>query len=208
MKKLFTLSLFLLTSAWTMAQDSNTFQFVDKEGNVVADGTTINRSELVDDPFGEYYISTGLYVKNTTGDKVNMRVAYQIETMDNGEFQICFPVNCVRKSVTGSYTTTSGSLDAGTVSNLQCEWFPVAYGSCRARLTIEVLNALGSKTADGPTVTVAFNYADPSGIVGIHHASAVPQQYFSADGREENRPLRGLNIIRMTDGTVVKQFNK
>jgi hypothetical protein len=71
-----------------------------------------------------------------------------------------------------------------------------------------VLNALGSKTADGPTVTVVFNYADPSGIVGIHHASAVPQQYFSADGREENRPLRGLNIIRMTDGTVVKQFNK
>ena len=84
MKKIFTLSLFLLATVWSMAQDSNTFQFVDKDGNVVAGGTTITRSELVDDPFGENYISTGLHVKNTSDGSVNMRVAYQIETMDNG----------------------------------------------------------------------------------------------------------------------------
>lgn len=208
MKKIFTLSLFLLATVWSMAQDSNTFQFVDKDGNVVAGGTTITRSELVDDPFGENYISTGLHVKNTSDGSVNMRVAYQIETMDNGEFQICFPVNCVRKSEAGDYITASGSLDAGTVSDLQCEWFPAAYGSCRAKLTIEVLNTFGSKTADGPTVTVVFNHADPSGIIGVHHASAVPQQYFSADGRKKDGLQRGLNIIRMTDGTVVRLFNK
>lgn len=208
MKKLFTLSLFLLASAWALAQDSNTFQFVDKDGNVVADGTTIVRSELVDDPFGESYISTGLFVKNTSDGSVSMRVAYQIETMDNGEFQICFPVNCIRKSVAGSFTTTSGSLDAGTVSNLQCEWFPVAYGSCHAKLTIEVLNALGAKIADGPTIVVVFNNADPAGITGIYRTSAVPKQYFSVDGRKKDGLQRGLNIIRMTDGTVVRQFNK
>lgn len=208
MKKLFTLGLFLLAAAWAMAQDSSTFQFVDKDGNVVADGTTITRSELVEDPFGGNYISTGLYVKNTADGSASMRVAYQIETMDNGEFQICFPVNCVRKSVAGSYTTTSGSMDAGAVSDLQCEWFPVAYGSCHAKLTIEVLNALGSKAADGPTVTVVFNNADPTAISSVHHTSAAPQQYFTADGRKKDGPQKGLNIIRMTDGTIVKQLNK
>ena len=125
MKKFFTLFLFsLLTIGQAWAQDDNTFQFIDKDGNVVPDGTTITRMELVDDLFGECYISTGLYIKNTSDVSANMQVAYQIETMDNGEFQICFPVNCVRKSSIGNFTTSSGSLDADAVSDLQCEWFP------------------------------------------------------------------------------------
>lgn len=209
MKKFFTLFLFsLLTIGQAWAQDDNTFQFVDKDGNVVPDGTTITRMELVDDFFGESYISTGLYIKNTSDVSANMQVAYQIETMDNGEFQICFPVNCVRKSSIGNFTTSSGSLDADAVSDLQCEWFPVAYGSCTVKLTIEVLNAFGTKTADGPTVIVFFNNADPAGIIGTHHISAAPQQYFSAAGHKMNGPQKGLNIVRLTDGKIIKHLNK
>lgn len=209
MKKLFTLFLFsLLTIGQTWAQNNDTFQFVDKDGNVVASGTTLTVDQLIEDDIMGNNISTGLSVKNTSSASASLRISYKITTLDNGMFQICFPTSCVRKSSIGNFTTSSGSLDADAVSDLQCEWFPVAYGSCTVKLTIEVLNAFGTKTADGPTVIVFFNNADPAGIIGTHHISAAPQQYFSADGHKMNGPQKGLNIVRLTDGKIIKHLNK
>ena len=208
MKKLFTLSLFLLTSAWAMAQDSNTFQFVDKDGNVVADGTTVDAKNLAEDVFLGNYISTGLSVKNVSAETAAIRMAYQIELIDNGDFQICFPMNCIRKMEPGTYNTESGSMNAGEIRDMQCEWFPTDFGTCKVKLSIEVLSALGLKTADGPTITVIFTNTDPSGIIGIHESPATTQQCFSVDGRKKDGIQKGLNIIRMTDGTTIKLFNK
>lgn len=208
MKKLLTLLFLFSVAASLMAQSGTSLVFVDQDGNVVADGTTISRTHVEESVFGDRYIGTGLFVKNTSDASVGMQVAYQIETMDNGEFQICFPVNCIRKSEAGSYTTESGTMAAGAQNDLQCEWITQAYGSCRATLRIEVLNAFGSKIADGPAITVLFTNADPAGIGSVQLSDAAPRQYYSLDGRLLDGPRKGVVIVRQANGTTIKQLIK
>ena len=207
MKKIFTLCLFLLATAWAMAQDNNTFQFVDKDGHVVADGTTINANNMVEDDFLGNFISTGLFVKNTSETTASVRLSYTIENIDNGMFQICFPENCISKSEAGAYTTTNGSLGAGIQRDLQCEWFPDAYGTCKARLAIEVLSALGTKIADGPAVTVVFTYADPTSIESNQLAVGVKESY-NLQGQRMDYGHKGISISRLTNGRIIKLINK
>lgn len=161
-KHLLLVFLSLLTTVCAVAQGSSTFQFIDKSGNTVADGASLNVSQLTEDEIMGNFISTGLSVKNVSQSSAVVRISYQIETLDNGLFQLCFPSSCISKSETGSFTTTKGTMAAGEVRDLQCEWFPQAYGTCKATLALEVLNDQGTKIADGPKVHVTFQYDDPS----------------------------------------------
>ncbi|MBQ8657408.1 MAG: Omp28-related outer membrane protein [Prevotella sp.] len=161
MRKIFTLFVLLVAAVTAMAQDANTFQFVNQDGNSV-DGQTVTVSELTEDPFGSDYISSGLSVKNTSTADAKLLVNYEITAIDNGAYQICFPVNCISKTETGSFSTEAGTLSAGEVKSLQSEWLPEAYGQCKVTLKIDVLNGLGTKVADGPTVNVIFNNANPA----------------------------------------------
>lgn len=50
MRRVFTLALSLLTgSLFANAQIDNTFSFIDAEGNVIEDGTTIKRTNIEND---------------------------------------------------------------------------------------------------------------------------------------------------------------
>lgn len=74
-----------------------TIQFVDKNGNVVADGATVNVEEGEKDVFGDLLFKTGLFVSNTSENDVYIGIDYEIKSLPNGAFQICFPQNCVQK---------------------------------------------------------------------------------------------------------------
>ena len=208
MKKLFTLFLFsLLSTLCAVAQDSSTFQFVDKGGNTVANGTSLTVSELTEDEIMGNFITTGLSVKNTSGSNASVRISYQIETLDNGLFQICFPSSCIPKTTTGSFETTKGEMAAGEVRDLQCEWFPIAYGTCKATLAIEVLSALGTKIADGPAIQVTFAYADPS-HVGAFSTEATVSECYTLQGLPATSSHQGVTITRLSDGRIIKSFTK
>ena len=208
MKKLFTLFLFsLLSTLCAVAQDSSTFQFVDKGGNTVANGTSLTVSELTEDEIMGNFITTGLSVKNTSGSNASVRISYQIETLDNGQFQICFPSSCITKTTTGSFETTKGEMAAGEVRDLQCEWFPKAYGTCKATLAIEVLSALGTKIADGPAIQVTFAYADPS-HVGNFITEATVSECYTLQGLPATSSHQGVTITRLSDGRIIKSFTK
>ena len=208
MKKIFTLFLFLLATAWAMAQDSNTFQFVDKDGNVIADGTTVTVNTPVSDDFGGTMMPSGLFVKNTSAENAGIRMAYQVESIDNGDFQLCFPVNCIRKMEAGSYRTESGKMNAGEIRDLQCEWFPVEFGCCKAKLTIEIMDAMGAKTADGPFVTIVFNYAAPAGIGHVDASNAPVCHRFNLQGQAIDQGCKGVCIVRLSNGKMIKCFTK
>lgn len=208
MKKLFTLFLFfLLSTLLAVAQDSSTLRFVDKSGNTVANGTSLTVSELTEDEIMGNFISTGLSVKNTSGANASVRISYLIETLDNGLFQICFPSSCITKTTTGSFKTTNGEMAAGEVRDLQCEWFPEAYGTCKVTLAIEVVNALGTKIADGPAVQVAFAYAAPSHVDAFSTEVTVLERY-TLQGQPATNSHQGITIIRLSDGRIVKSFTK
>jgi hypothetical protein len=195
------------------AQKEDVFQFVDKSGAVVSDGSVVNASELTEDEFLGNYINPGLFLKNVSGEAANVRMAYEIETIDNGDFQICFPVSCMRQSAVGSYVTTDGPVAAAESRDLQCEWFPMAYGTCRVKLSVEVMSALHTKLADGPSITVVFSYSDPARIdeASSHATRLMSHTSRDLSGRPVSRHTSHASrivIVRQADGTVRKQTIK
>ena len=63
MKKLFTLTLSLLFALSAAAQATDTsVQFADKDGNIIADGSTLNLTAYESDFFGDIMVPSGLFI--------------------------------------------------------------------------------------------------------------------------------------------------
>lgn len=166
MKRIFTYLLFAFSmSAMPMlAQDiDESFVFIDENGTVLEDGATVVRNvvELYDEEEGTLVINSGLSVKNMTGSPDFIKMIYEIERIDNGSYQICFPTTCNMQDEVGAYETAVGQL-MGEVQNLMSEWFPVDDGECVVTLTIELFTKQGLfpptyvHKAYGPTITLRF----------------------------------------------------
>ena len=216
MKKLFTLCFLFCIATMVMAQAADTFQFIDSKGNVVADGTTIVANTLtVDDITEDILIPAGLYIKNTAGEEVSLRIHCQLQTLDNGLFQICFPTACISKKAVETFDTPSGPMNSGEIKNLQTEWLPTAYGKCMAVYQVEMMKLVSliplqyESLGMGPSVTVEYVYADPASIGNAFTDEAnEPLACYDLNGTRLDVPRHGLNIVRMKNGQVVKQLKR
>ena len=166
MKKIFTL-LFLMGMALGVsqlaAQDiDRSFVFIDEDGTELENGATVVRNKIEKNFEGNDVINSGLYVRQTEGAAFSyLRVRYKVTTIDNGTFQLCFPMMCTSQTEPGEYETSPGTLMSNP-QDLQSEWFPTADGSCVVDVKIEVMASAGGfppsyiYAADGPSVTLKF----------------------------------------------------
>ena len=173
---IFTLTL-VLASLTAMVQ-SNTFAFIDKNGNEISDGVVVNVTDLIEDEDPEtgeiiIYMPSGVKVRNMSQESAALKLNINLKRMDNGSGQICFPINCMPLPAVGNYTTNSDLMTAGETRDLQMEWFADEQGICEAEIQIEVMRQNGQFPnftyvhADfGNTITIRFNYGMPEGIVG------------------------------------------
>ena len=199
MKKVFTLCLGLMSMLALHAQSNFPIQFADKDGNIIADGTTLTITDYEEDEFTGVLLPSGLYVKNITESEVQCAGAFSITSMSNGAFQSCFPVNCMQASAVGDYTTSDGALAAGALKSMQTEWLPEAEGTCTVvyQLITYKQNPITKQwTVDkyGPTVTMNFAY----GTTGINNAptpNAQPSTCYDLMGRRVSKPAKGVYII-------------
>lgn len=215
MTKLFTLCLsILMGTGVAVAQDDCVLDFVDADGNVVEDGTTWNVYETEEDIFLGTFINSGLYVRNNSSDAVMAGVTYDVTQISGGSYQICFATLCVSVTETGSYTTPTGSLAGGEVSDLESEWIvrqwnetEAVTGTCTVVLrAFQLSDETGTDTISGPQITVVFhNDGTTSGIEGVASIDAVkPVEYYTLSGRRIATPAKGLNIVKYSDGTIRK----
>lgn len=208
-----------------MAQtDLETFQFVDKNGNVVADGSeiTVYEPETVN---GSVQINSGLFVKNTTGKDQAVGLDLNITSMDNGQFSCCFPSNCKDIFSAGNFVdvNTPGLflIEEGEQQTLMSEWKPAAYGKCQAVFQLKVYNVVeqdiegikipdvGDFKAYGPKVTINFMYLDPTGVNGVvDNSNAKVVNRYNAAGMRINSAVRGLNIETLSNGKTIKRIVK
>ena len=201
MKKLFTLCLGLVATLAAQAQSDFPVQFADKDGNIIADGTTLNLNEYKADDFGEVQVPANLFVKNTTNEDVQVGGAFAITTLSSGDFQTCFPENCIRKTSKVNYETESGKLAAGALKDMQTEWFPAEEGS--AVVVYQLLaykeNPVTHKwTIDqyGPTVTLNFTYSTTS-LKPLQKEGRLDGAWFDLQGRNlQGEPTqKGVYIV-------------
>ena len=178
MKQKISLLAMLVLVGLTASAQLTTFEFVDRNGNVVPDGTTLTLSEVTEeeDVFtGETLsvIYAGLSVRNTTATQAALRVVADVTRIDGGNFQLCFPINCMSRNEVGTITTEAGLLAANAMQDLLTEWFPDDEGGCDVTMKIQVMNAIGqfpniryTLLGDGPTITLHFRNGTPDDVPG------------------------------------------
>lgn len=240
MKKLYTImAAMLLCAANLSAQENGYVQFVEKnaagEYVALADGATVTRTTLVVDEMGmgDDFISSGLFVKNISGDAVQTYLDINIETMPFGAHKICYG-SCMQQDATGTYTYPADLLSSkGNIMNvtglakddvksLEAEWICGAKeGNTIIKYTVHACQQDGTelvitagrptnkpiyKVVESKTVTVNYLY-DPTGagIDGIQADKAVRTEYLDITGKRIQEPANGLYIKKstMSDGTVI-----
>ena len=211
MKKFFTLCLGLMAALATQAQNEFPVQFADKDGNIIADGTTLEITESEDDGF-EILMPSGLYAKNTSSESVHCAGVFTVQKMDNGTFQSCFPGNCMQAPKLGYYTTQDGDVAGNELKNMQTEWLPASEGSCTVvyQLISYKQNAVTkkwNKDKEGPKITLNFTY-NTTHVATAKNGKAIDStQYFDLQGRRIAKPTTGIFVKKTVyaDGSVTVQ---
>ena len=193
------------------AQDF-TYEFSDEQGTIIPNGSVvkITKAEEADDGSGDVVMNSGIYVKNIDGDASDLlRISYEVQTMDNGSMQICFPSACKFINSVSAGSTNPGTLRAG-LSSIATEWFPLDYGKCTVKISLEtVVKTIGDNYTvidDGPSLTLNFVYADPAHVDDAGASVAVPVAYYSLSGQRLSSSHRGIAVVRLSDGSVEKRI--
>lgn len=220
MKKTTLLSLALAFCASTaaLAQDeeyNDTFEFCSEDGTIIPNGSTININTATMSPDEEIALYTGVYVKNTASVLAYGSVDWTVTKIDNGSFSVCFPMQCNTSDKVGKIQNSPGVIRANEVKSTQSEWYPQAAGEAEMTMTLTIYSCefvdnvpYYTKEDEGPTITLHFNY-DPTGIneVSKTQANDVVARY-TVGGQQIAAPAKGLNIVKMADGTTKKVLVK
>lgn len=227
MKKIFTLFVALFCSVAMFAQDTKgMFEFADKNGNVVPNGSTLTKTK-VEKSGKRLQINTGLFVKpvkpELNGEKLGAKLRVEVENLDHGTIQYCLLGSCSAASEKGTFNSTSDFVDK--LADLATEWFmgtdkegKALKGEATVKLTLVAckkvslgLNDFGieefewQEVGDCSSVTVKFvcdGTTAINGVAGNTNATVVAR--YAADGTRLSAPQKGLNIVKLSNGKTVK----
>lgn len=225
MKKIKQLAILAILStgmADARAQVDGTFCFLDAAGSEVPDGSTVTfyaeTTEIipgVPELGTETKAEFGLSVKNTTDETCAVAARIVTQELSSGSVQFCFPNQCQSGTLPAHYTSDCRNLTGGTVIGLNSEWLPVEGTYGEARFTLQLLLADRNSDddftvrAEGPKINIRCVYAAPTEIGDIFaREDAAEVVRYGSCGRKLSAPVKGLNIIRLSDGRTVKIVEK
>ena len=207
----FQLSTFNFQLGQACAQDFM-YEFAKPDGTVIPDGSvvTITKTEIADDGSGDIIMDSGIFAKPVDADDDQLvRIAFDVQTMENGYMQICFPSACASINAPRQGTTNPGVLSSN-LHSIATEWFPVDYGTCTLKASLEaVVKTISGYSVidDGPTITLQFVYADPASV-SAGMSVATPVAYYSLSGQRLSGRPHGMALVRLSNGKVVKRMVK
>jgi len=228
-KHLLSLAMGLLLGTSTFAQ----VEFVDAEGNIIPNGSTIVRN-TIDTPLElpgvgkNQQISSGLSAKNTSSETVSVKSQLDVTDLPFGQLALCFPGDCWVNvgAYKGSYPThkpvqsnlsadgpwtspNAGSLGAGASKSLQSEWVISNMGNCTWDGSVGSFTATYSLLVNNAVVsTIKVLYTTDqtaSDISGVKaDANKKVVATYNAAGQQVAPGTKGLNIVKYSDGSTKK----
>lgn len=193
-------------------QDINhTFEFVDEAGNIVEDGSVLTVNTVEDDGF-DLLMRVPLAVKSTDNTDKGGTILVDATSMPNGSFQICSFGNCIAKTSACVFNSSKGKLNKATEKSIAAEWIPTAEGSWTATLQLQVVEPeydditedyiYDKVIANGPKVTINFEYGKTSGISEATLSSTIskPIAYYNLAGQRVMGVQKGITIVKCQDG--------
>ncbi|RRC98743.1 hypothetical protein [Prevotella sp. OH937_COT-195] len=219
MKKIFTLLLILAAGTTvSFAQGiDNVLQFIDKNGNVIADGTTLTRNEVFDDGFEPPMIKAEISVKNTSAQEQGVCLKLNITKIEGGTVQACVG-SCKTFDAEGNYNSDKDVVSAGSTMDLATEWIlgdAAENAKCTVTYQLVRVESLGGFPPkfgnEYPGATITINYVNSKTPAGIDEIStdgdAKVVARYNANGQKTSRPVKGLNILKLSNGKTVKSIN-
>lgn len=206
MKKIFTLIAVLGMAAYASAQS---FVFT-KGGEVVEDNATFTfYAEEVEEDYGygpETLVHLGapedLLLKNNTSEDIPITAILTYTDARPWDISWCMGATC--KRVGDSPYEITEILPANSTMKLDYhadEYAAGIYGSFAANMKIEA-------NGESRSININLVYLDPASVGEVSKANITEVARYAADGRQLTQPQRGLNIVRMSDGSVKKVMNK
>lgn len=227
MKKIFTLFVALFCTVAMFAQDTKgMFEFADKNGNVVPNGSTLTKTE-VEKSGKRLQINTGLFVKpvktELNGEKLGAKMRVEVENLDHGTIQYCLHSSCYTTSEEGTFYSISNFVEK--LDDLATEWVmgkdkegKALKGEATVKLTLVACKKKPNgfdehgieqfkweEVGECSSVTVKFVYDGTTAINGVaDNTNATVVARYAADGTRLSAPQKGLNIVKLSNGKTVK----
>ena len=190
------------------------FIFVDEEGNEIADGSTVTFVGKPHPFTGKVsQVDVEVSVKNTLPSAEYCSLHIVTTSLPSGSITSCFPINCT-SNIPADYESDSGSLFSGETRGLITEWIVEDGNYGTATLTLQLRHMEKFATTyipvgEGPTINVNLIYSDPAAIDGIegNDNTRIVARY-NANGQIVKSPVKGVNILKLSNGKVVKVIEK
>ena len=208
----------LLTSLFVSAQaqtSSNDVVFVDEQGNVIKNNTTIvlNKAETSVANPDEKKIAGKVYIQNVSDKEQNVTLSYTINSIEEGSVQVCALGNCTFNVELGTYKVNSKILPVGS----QKEFIDIEhmYGEsekCEVTLKLTSKKSGTEEEKDGPSITIKFD-VNAAGIASVASQKGVSFDVYNTHGVLLHKQLttlsnlpKGIYIVKQKGVAATKKY--
>ena len=211
----------LLTSLLVSAQaqtSNNDVAFVDAQGKVIPNGTTVVLNAVKDAMFppGWKEIAGEVYIKNTSDKDLTVTLFSRINSVDEGNVTVCALGGCTPLEEGNSTEIGSQKLLAGSEREsiaIEHTYERSEKGSITLKLTTKESDS--EQQIEGPSITIKFD-TDPTAIAGVASQKGLTYDVFNTQGTLLYKQLtslaglpKGLYLVRQQSAkgiTTIKKY--
>ena len=177
----------LLTSLFVSAQaqtSSNDVAFVDAQGKIIPNGTTVVLNAVKDAMFppGWKEIAGEVYIKNTSDKNLTVTLFSRINSVDEGNVTVCALGGCTPLEEDNSTEIGSQMLFAGSEREsiaIEHTYEHSEKGSITLKLTTKESDS--EQQIEGPSITIKFD-TDPTAIAEVASQKGLTYDVFNTQG--------------------------
>ena len=210
----------LLTSLLVSAQaqtSNNDVAFVDAQGKVIPNGTTVVLNAVKDAMFppGWKEIAGEVYIKNTSDKDLTVTLYSRISSIDGGNVTVCALGGCTPMAEDNSTEIGSQPLLAGSEREsiaIEHTYEHSEKGSITLKLTTK--ESKSEQQIEGPSITIKFD-ANAAGIASVASQKGLTYDVFNTQGTLLYKQLtslaglpKGLYLVRQQSAKGITTTKK
>ena len=208
----------LLTSLFVSAQaqtSSNDVAFLDEQGRVIPNGTVVvlNKAVSSEFPFEGNKIAGKVHLQNKSDKPLNVSLSYIINTIDEGEVQVCAFEKCTNNSEIGSYEVGDKLFSVGSDKEaIDIEHFYGEFENCSITLKLKVKEFGSEVEKEGSSITIKFD-TKAAGIASVASLKGLTYDVFNTQGVLLHKQItslsnlpKGVYIVKQKGVTSTKKY--
>ena len=190
----------LLTSLLVSAQaqtSNNDVAFVDAQGKVIPNGTTVVLNAVKEAMFppGWKEIAGEVYIKNTSDKNLTVTLFSRINSVDEGNVTVCALAGCTPLDGDNSTEIGSQKLRAGSEREsiaIEHTYEHSEKGSITLKITTK--ESKSEQQIEGPSITVKFD-TDPTAIAEVASQRGLTYDVFNTQGMLLYKQITSLSNL-------------